>query len=54
MQKKIISFKKLKVKIIKKRKDFLKKGEQGRRKKKGRKTGKLHRIAKIQHKYRGL
>ena len=54
MQKNNNRLKKLKVKIIKKRKDFLKKGEQGRRKKKGRKTGKLHRIAKIQHKYRGL
>ena len=49
MQKIYNRFKKLKLKIIKKRKE-----KNGRRKKKGGKKGKLHRTAKAQHRGRGL
>ena len=50
MQKKYNRFKKLKVKIIKKRKDFLKNG----RRKKKKKKRKFHGTAKIQPRGRGL
>ena len=52
MQKNIIGFKKLKVKIIKKRKEKKWKKKEKRKEKK-KKTGKLHRTAKAQHRCRG-
>ena len=50
MQKKYNRFKKLKVKIIKKRKDFFLNGRINKKKKKG----KFHRTAKAQPRGRGL
>ena len=51
-RKNIIGFKKLKIKIIKKRKG--KKEMEERKKERKKKSGKLHRTAKAQHRGRGL